>query len=393
MSTADLNYLIDRLESLQAQLTAIAARFSNHGCRCQFHPDISPVGWHLGHTVFVEDFWIREAILGKPVQRVEQQLYAPKNSPRDCRARKLPDKEKLLSDSVARQHENLELLRRLPRRLKNHVLMKNNYLTMFLVQHHALHLETMYMILTEYNLQNDYSDYRPTQLLNARQVVTACHCFAGSSYRIGSQDPESFDNEKPVHWRTLADFAVCKSPVSNAEYLEFIRTDGYSNRHYWSDAGWQWRLRTRTKAPHHWRTNYADNWFGIDDKGAYTLLPGASVYGLSHYEAEAFARWARARLPHEHELEIAQRSAAIRKTSVWEWCCNTFYPYSGFRAFPYDDYSTPWFDRRHFVLKGGSRYTDTTLIRPSIRNFYSPGKRHIFAGLRLAFDKQQTNSL
>ena len=384
-----MKHLIDHLGSLQAQLIAITGCFSDHDCHQQFHPDISPAGWHLGHTVFVENFWIRETILEKPVVRADRQLYLPENSPRTCRARQLPTRKNLLCDSATRQCDNLKLLRNPPRQLKNHALMKDNYLILFLIQHHAMHLETLYMELTERSLQKNYRNFRPAQKLDTQQTVNACYGMAGGCYSIGSDNPECFDNERPVHAHVLPDFALGKSPVSNAEYLGFIRADGYRNPHYWSPVGWQWCRCTRPQAPHHWRTNGAGEWFGIDDKGAYTLQSADPVYGLCYYEAEAFAKWARARLPHEHELEIAQRTAAIPSTATWEWCHNAFRPYTGFRAFPYEGYSVPWFDRRHFVLKGGSRYTDTMLKRPSIRNFYPPEKRHIFAGLRLAFDRRR----
>ncbi len=70
---------------------------------------------------------------------------------------------------------------------------------------------------------------------------------------------------------------------------------------------------------------------------------------------------------------------------VWEWCSNTFHPYEGFRSFPYERYSTLWFDGWHYTLRGGSRYSRPEVKRPSFRNFYAPDKRHIFAGFRLAF--------
>jgi len=99
-------------------------------------------------------------------------------------------------------------------------------------------------------------------------------------------------------------------------------------------------------------------------------------------------------LPSEQEWEYAATFGAIARESaqkegnplnekVWEWCANLFYPYPGFKAFPYDGYSAPWFGT-HYVLRGGSRYTAACIQRPTFRNFYTADKRHIFAGLRLA---------
>ncbi len=379
---------IEHLASLQSRLIAITGRFNDRDYRRQFYSDTSPAGWHLGHTVFVENFWIHETILGKPSSPATRQLYLPENSPRSCRGEQLPSKKELLDSNAKRQQENLILLQGPPRELRDHTLMKNNYLVLFLAQHHAMHLETLYMIMTERNLRNNYRDYRPTQKLSARKIVRASDSFTGGQYRVGMQKPECFDNEMPPFECNLPDFSIQKTPVSNAEFLGFIHAGGYYNSHYWSTTGWQWRIQTKVCAPHHWRANDAGDWFGINDTGPYTLLPDAPVYGISYYEAEAFAEWAKARLPHEHEIEVAQRSGNMPvTTTVWEWCRNTFHPYAGFKPFPYERYSTPWFDHRHFVLKGGSHHTDKILKRPSIRNFYTAEKRHIFSGLRLAFDK------
>ena len=69
-----------------------------------------------------------------------------------------------------------------------------------------------------------------------------------------------------------------------------------------------------------------------------------------------------------------------------EWCANRFHPYPGFRPFPYPEYSLPWFDGRHYVLKGGSRLSEPEVQRPAFRNYYTPATRHILSGVRLAFD-------
>jgi iron(II)-dependent oxidoreductase len=92
-------------------------------------------------------------------------------------------------------------------------------------------------------------------------------------------------------------------------------------------------------------------------------------------------------LPHENAWEVAMRSdERLWKSTgqAWEWCNNTFYPYPGFRAFPYARYSTPWFDQRHYVMRGGSRYSGQSIRHRAFRNFYTADKRHVFAGLRLA---------
>ena len=70
--------------------------------------------------------------------------------------------------------------------------------------------------------------------------------------------------------------------------------------------------------------------------------------------------------------------------AAWELCANRLHPYPGFRWRPYREYSAPWFDSAHAVLRGGGRYTEAENRRPAFRNFHPPENRHVAAGLRLA---------
>lgn len=125
----------------------------------------------------------------------------------------------------------------------------------------------------------------------------------------------------------------------------------------------------------------------MDETGTRDLAADDPVSGVNHHEASAFARWAGARLPHEYEWESAARRRLLERSgAVWEWCANVFHPYIGFAAFPYEGYSVPYFDGRHFTLRGGSRLTQAPIRRPTFRNYYTAEKRHICAGIRLVFD-------
>jgi iron(II)-dependent oxidoreductase len=175
--------------------------------------------------------------------------------------------------------------------------------------------------------------------------------------------------------------------VSNAEYLAFMEDGGYRRQALWSDAGWQWRARLSRPQPEHWCRDAAGDWLQLTPGDALPLPADGSLIGSSYFEAEAYATWAGGRLPHEYEWEAAAAQGLLQGVgTVWEWCGNRFHPYPGFRAFPYEGYSVPWFDGGHHVLRGGSSYTQPCLRRATFRNFYTADKRHIFAGCRVAFD-------
>ncbi|MGH8502626.1 MAG: SUMF1/EgtB/PvdO family nonheme iron enzyme [Gammaproteobacteria bacterium] len=374
------------LRAVQQDLCALVEDLDDESYRAQFHPDLSPVGWHLGHCAFIENYWLREVVHGD--DRLTAPLahyYVPARSPKPQRGLGLPPKEKLL-DSVRRQQaDNLRLLAQAATRAPRHPLLQDDYLPLFLTQHHCQHLETINLARNQRALKNGYDHFRAVAPLISAPVRPAFVTITAGDYRIGGERPEAFDNELPAHCVNARAFGIAARPVSNAEFLRFIEDDGYKVRAHWSEAGWRWRQHSGCQHPKHWRQNGRGHWLAIDQRGAFELPPDGPVCGISYHEAQAFAAYAGARLPHEYEWEIACRLGALQDTGhVWEWCDNAFHPYEGFRPFPYDEYSLPWFDGDHYTLRGGSAFTRPAVRRASFRNFYTPDKRHIFAGLRLA---------
>lgn len=366
----------------------IIENLNDEDYRKQFHEELSPLGWHLGHCLYIENYWLREVLDNdnKLTKKLDQ-LYIPENCPKPERGAKLPKREALIKTAIEYQDNNaLKILEMVPP-YSAQELFKDEYIQYFIIQHYAQHYETMQMALQQRALQQDYNDYTVKNILEPRQQLTAIQSIDGGQYSVGSDTYIAYDNEHPPHKIRLENFSIAERPVSNAEYLAFMQADAYSNRSLWSDEGWQWLQQHQVNAPEHWRQDQQQHWFSISDKGASDIDPDHAVYGISHYEAQAFAKWCEARLPHEHEWEVALTQHSLPHTGdAWEWCDNRFFAYEGFKAFPYDGYSEPWFKQPHYVLRGASHHTRPEIKRPSFRNFFGPDKRHIFAGCRLAYD-------
>ncbi len=399
------------LESLPSDYTALLAQFSAQQkivldlCEkhpeifnIQYHPDLSPLGWHLGHCVYTENYWIRQQLLDTPLADEQlQSLYVPELANKIERAGALPDHADLCSWTREQQQGNLGLLNDYSgdyQDLNYSPLMQNHFLLHFLIQHYAQHSEVMRMIFVQALLQSELQ-YQVKHVLMSHEVDATSVVLPAGNYNVGSQTNFlPYDNEYPPHEFKTAGVNFAARPVSNSEFLLFMEDSAYQTQKYWSGAGWQWQQQRQVSCPEFWRQDAQQNWFGVDSDGAHDLEPEQAVWGLNYFEAQAFANWfsartpgTTARLPHEYEWQAAQQQHCLMRTGeVWEWCENNFHPYSGFEAFPYDGYSLPYFDNAHFVMKGASRYTHAVIQRASFRNYYQADKRHQFAGCRLVFE-------
>jgi iron(II)-dependent oxidoreductase len=234
-----------------------------------------------------------------------------------------------------------------------------------------------------------------------------------------------FDNELDAYAVDLAPFALAATTVTQGEYCRFVEAGGYREPRWWSHDGWAWRERTQALHPRYWQRDGADWQVRRFDR----LEPLAADLPMIHvnaYEAEAYAGFAGARLPTEAEWEFAARAgldqdarypwgdaplapgavnldyhfgrpvaaAALPQAdsrgglrqllgNVWEWTASAFLPYPGFAPGPYREYSQPWFGD-HRVLRGGSFATRSRLVHNRWRNFYTPDRNDVFAGIRLA---------
>lgn len=191
-----------------------------------------------------------------------------------------------------------------------------------------------------------------------------------------------FDNEAPRHRHWLEPFELASTLVRNAEYAAFIADGGYRRPELWMSEGWAVIQERRWQAPRYWRGDQEFTLAGLQPRD-----PQAPVRHLSWFEADAFARWAGARLPSEAEWEHAAASGSLPEAFgwLWQWTASPYRPYPGFQPAPgaVGEYNGK-FMTSQFVLRGSCFLTPDGHARLPYRNFYPPASRWMAAGLRLA---------
>ena len=204
-------------------------------------------------------------------------------------------------------------------------------------------------------------------------------------------DSFHFDNEGPRHRVWLEPFALADRLVTNADYQQFIADGGYQRPELWMSEGWSLCQTKAWQAPRYWRREGPEApWqWEFTLAGRQPLQPQRPVRHISWFEADAYARWAGARLPSEAEWELSarERSAELLQATgdLWQWTASPYRPYPGFQpaAGAVGEYNGK-FMTSQFVLRGSSRLTPEGHSRLTYRNFFPPASRWMAAGLRLA---------
>ncbi|MBE9152804.1 ergothioneine biosynthesis protein EgtB [Cyanobium sp. LEGE 06113] len=198
-----------------------------------------------------------------------------------------------------------------------------------------------------------------------------------------------FDNEAPRHRQWLEPFALAERLVTNGAYAAFIADGGYSRAELWMSEGWALARAEGWQAPLYWRDGTAEP-YAFTLAGPQPLHPEAPVRHLSWFEADAFARWAGARLPTEAEWEALAGHLPQAHGLLWQWTASPYRPYPGFHAAPgaVGEYNGKFMSSQ-MVLRGSSYLTPPGHARPTYRNFFPPGCRWMASGLRLAQDRPE----
>ena len=395
-----------RLFATRALTLDLAAPLSDADATIQPHPDASPVKWHLAHTTwFFETFVLRDHV---PGYRAHDDRFAflfnsyyDGEGERHARARRGMISRPGLDEIRDWRRSVDEALGRALPDLPPDALA----LVALGIEHEQQHQELLLTDILATFAEN------PIEPAYGQMEAGACHVAEPLSWLAGrsgiveigaGEDAFAFDSERPRHAELLHPHAIASRPVTNGEWSAFIADGGYAAPTLWLSDGWDWVRREGVTAPLYWR----------DDGCAFTLAgrreldPAAPVAHISLFEADAYARWAGARLPTEAEWESFASSAdpnlgnqldragpAVPRApgdifgDVWEWTQSSFSPFPGFAPAEgaVGEYNGKFMSGQ-MVLKGASCATPRGHSRASYRNFFPPDARWQFTGLRLARD-------
>ncbi|MGN6154860.1 MAG: ergothioneine biosynthesis protein EgtB [Sphingomicrobium sp.] len=394
--------LADRYSATRSLTLDLAAPLSDADSTIQPFPDASPAKWHLAHTSwFFETFVLRDHL---PGYRVFDDRFAylfnsyyEGEGDRHARPRRgMLSRPSLDEVRAYRAHVDEALVAAFPSLPSDLIELGINHEQ----QHQELLLTDILATFAANPLEPAYGE-----LVRGNADGSALEFREGRTGIMEVGAPETgfaFDSERPRHRVFLHPHRLANRPVTNGEWDAFIADGGYTTATLWLSEGWDWVRREGISAPLYW----GEDGTHFTLAGRIERNPDAPVSHVSYYEADAFARWAGARLPREEEWESAagaedaasgqqldRAGAVVPKPKsglfggVWEWTQSAFSAFPGFApaAGAVGEYNGK-FMCGQFVLKGASCATPRGHSRASYRNFFPPHARWQFTGLRLARD-------
>lgn len=265
------------------------------------------------------------------------------------------------------------------------------------IEHERIHLETSSVLIRQLPLdmvkphaswpicQETASAPNNSLIAVPKKTVTMGKAYTHPLY--------GWDNEYGEHLESVDAFKASQYLVSNQEFLAFIEAGGYKTEHYWTEEGWQWRCFENTQLPRFWRDK-GNNQYLLRTMLEEISMPWDWPCEVNYYEAKAFCNWLSEktsksiRLPSEAEwcvlrgfvegdfdswtsapgnIDLNDYASSVPVNqhafgafydiigNVWQWTETAMNCFDGFRVHPlYDDFSTPTFDNKHLLIKGGS---------------------------------------
>jgi ergothioneine biosynthesis protein EgtB len=427
-----------RYDAVRAFTEALCAPLCAEDYVVQSMPDASPTKWHLAHTTWFFETFLLSAVpgyelfdgrfgflfnsyyvsVGQRHCRPRRGLLSRPTVEETYRYRRYVDARmrELIGDIEAGRHPELA------------------FTALVGVHHEQQHQELLITDLKHAMAQNPlrpavWGEAQPGASGPARRAAAA-RDGGGVAYVAYDEGVRwlghagggfAFDNEAPRHRVFVHAFALSDRPVTCGEYLAFMEDGGYARPELWLSSGWNAAVAHGWEAPLYWERRDG-RWWLFTLHGMREVDPGEPVCHVSHYEADAYARWAGARLPTEPEWETAATEllagagahegvdgnfaesgrahpAPVSAPSqpgvprqlfgdVWEWTASAYAPYPGFRPWPgaLGEYNGKFMSDQ-LVLRGGSCATPRSHIRATYRNFFPPDARWQMTGLRLARDR------
>jgi gamma-glutamyl hercynylcysteine S-oxide synthase len=361
--------IAERLAEARERTLALVKPLDDEQLNTVYSPILSPLAWDLGHIANFEELWLVQTIADRePMHGELGRFYDAIENPRVTRG-ELP----ILRDAELRAYmadireRALEVLDSVDVSADAEGrLLREGFVYEMLLAHELQHNETMLQLL---QMVDGYESGLVDEALAVEPVDDDPRtvAIAAGEHEIGAPERGfAYDNEHGHHRVELTAFEIDRTPVSNGAYTEFMDDTG-------------------AEAPMYWERDGEGGWISAAMGRRAPIDPAHPVIHVSWEGADAFARWAGKRLPSEQEWEAA-RPCLEGVGHAWEWTSSDFLAYPGFEAFPYREYSEPFFGPEHKVLRGGSWATHSDVIRPSFRNWDLPQRRQIFSGLRCARD-------
>ena len=271
------------------------------------------------------------------------------------------------------------------------------WIVMMGIEHERIHLETSSVLIRQLPLEDVVPDLFGERCHTSgdapdNEMVSV----SGAVMSLGKPMDHplyGWDNEYGNYEEEVSDFDAAKYLTSNQEFLGFIEDKGYETESYWTKEGWNWRNFRNAEMPLFWRKD--ENGYRLRLVSREISMPWNWPVEVNYLEAKAFCNWKSAkegknyRLPTEAEwyrmhdisdlTEVTEWGVAPGNINlehftspcpvdtfkqgtfydvignVWQWTETPITGYPGFKVHPmYDDFSTPTFDGKHNLIKGGS---------------------------------------
>jgi ergothioneine biosynthesis protein EgtB len=407
--------LMERYDAVRSATEALCSPLVTEDFVVSSMPDVSPTKWHLAHTSwFFETFVLIPHLPSyRPIDARYAFLfnsYYVQAGERHCRAQR----GLVTRPTVTQVFEYRACVDEAMRRLMRDVAADPGHPVWSLIEiglhHEQQHQELMLTDIKHVFFTNPMRPaYRATTAPATPEAAQGWQSIAEGLYEIGhAGDAFHFDNEGPRHRTYVAAARMADRLVTNAEYVAFIEDGGYRRAELWLSAGWAMVQSTTWQGPMYWERT-RDGWHEFTLAGSHPIDLHAPVTHVSHYEADAFARWAGLRLPTEAEWEVAAASQPLRGRFVeaailhpsadaaagpqqyfgdaWQWTQSAYLAYPGYRpaAGAIGEYNGKFMSDQ-WILRGASCATPASHARHTYRNFFPSDTRWQFTGIRLAGD-------